>query len=120
MLRAYLRRGGQITVLTDEENLAMPNLMSLMAAYGMSAEKGAVGEAITVKDNAAQEGENLEKTEFSSSVAVKVNTQHEALASLDQLSSLQTPTITGGNAISMQKDAQPSLLLTALLTTSTN
>ena len=32
-----------------QENLAMPNLMSLMASYGMSAESGAVKEWIAAK-----------------------------------------------------------------------
>jgi len=117
MLKAYLERGGQITVLTDEENLSMPNLMSLMASYGMTATAGAVGERVAVK---SEENGAEESYEYSTSVSATINTQHDSLASLDQLSSLPTPVITGGNAIALDNSAESSLILTPLLTTSEN
>ncbi len=119
MLKAYLRRGGQITVLTDEENLSMPNLMSLLASYGLSATKGSVGERVPV-NNEDENGEESEAFEFSDSVTVTINTSHESLDTLDQISELPLPVITGGNEILMDESVDPSLILTPLLMTSEN
>lgn len=120
MLKAYLKRGGQITVLTDEENLSMPNLMSLMASYGMSATTDTVGEKITVEADENEDGESEETVEFSDSVTATINTQHESLTALDEISSLPLPVITGGNAITFDDSVEASLILTSLLTTSEN
>ena len=42
MMQGYLKSGGQMVFVTNEANLSMPNLTSLMASYGMTAQKGAV------------------------------------------------------------------------------
>ncbi len=40
MLHTYLNGGGQVTFVTNEENLSMPNLCSILSAYGMTALPG--------------------------------------------------------------------------------
>lgn len=117
-MKQYLSRGGQLTVLTNEANLSMPNLMSLMATYGMTAQSGAVKEMISSKETAEEQSETTEQATPSDSVSVTINTAHDALAGLDQLSGVTAPVITGGNALELHKDALPSLLLHPLLITS--
>lgn len=112
-LRDYLERGGTLTVLTDEQNLAMPNLMGLLAEYGMSASAGAVKEEIQVTED---DGETFE-TVISDEVEAVVNGQHDALAQTQEEKSL-IPVITGGNAISFLETSDRSLILNPLLSTS--
>lgn len=116
-MRSYLERGGQIVFVTDEENLAMPNLMSLMATYGMTAEGGAVKEWVT-REEEGEDGETETIEEASDSVTITVNTAHDALAALDQLSGIPSPVITGGNSLTLDQNALPSLLVYPLLITS--
>ncbi len=112
-LRDYLERGGTVTVLTDEANLSMPNLMALMADYGLSASAGAVKEEITVTED---DGQTFQ-TVVSDEVEAVANGQHDALAATGEETSL-IPVITGGNAISFGASEDSSLILTALLSTS--
>lgn len=116
MLRAYLDRGGQITLVTSAANLAMPNLMSLTAAYGMSATTETVGIDVEVKNETAEGEEPTISTERSSAVKVTANVAHDAFAVGVGESSL-APVITNGNAISFTKTDDPSLTHGALLTT---
>ncbi len=124
MLRAYLERGGQVVAVTNEANLSMPNLMSLMSSYGLSALSGAVGEVIVSKDSGNETGEEVteeteEKTKESLNyeLEVSVNTQHDALA-LGKEENAFTPVITGGNALLFGENGDSSLILSPLLTTS--
>lgn len=116
-MRSYLERGGQMTFVTNEKQLSMPNLMSLMASYGMTAVNGSVGEQITVTEK-NDEGEEEELIQNSDSVTVTLNTQHDALAMLDQITGLPAPIIIGGNALKLDNGISASLIVTPLLTTS--
>ncbi len=128
-LSAYLERGGTLTVITDEANLDMPNLMGLMSAYGLSSEKGEVRAEVetTAADEESEDGEEEEESEeavevtFTDFVPVLVNDQHDALANLSNLGlGDDMIKIQGGNAISFHKTADSSLTTTALLTTHEN
>ncbi len=117
-MKAYLDRGGQMIVVTGEENLSMPNLTSLLSSYGLSAEGGAVWDEVEVKST--EEGEDTDpKTEWQGAVSVTVNDGHDSMAMSGSASQL-TPVITGGNAISFAETEDSSLILTPLLTTSEN
>lgn len=120
MMRSYLEQGGQMIFVTNEKIFSMPNLMDLLASYGMTATEGAVGEIITVTEE--NEEENEEETEesvqFSDSVTVTMNTQHDSLAPLDQITGLPAPVIIGGNALKLDNGISASLIVTPLLTTS--
>lgn len=118
-MKAYLSKGGQMVFITNESNLSMPNLMSLMATYGMTAQNGAVKEMITEKGTSeSEEDESAETKVPSNSVTMTINTAHDAFETLDQLTGVTSPVITGGNALSFNENALPSLLLHPLLITS--
>ena len=117
MLKRYLGRGGQITVVTGEKHLSMPNLMSLMASYGMTASAGAVGIDKEVKVEGAEGEEATTETQRSSKVDVIPNLQHDAFAA-GASETMLAPAITNGNDISFVKTEDASLIQTALLTTS--
>lgn len=119
MLKSYLERGGQVTFITNEKQISMPNLMGLMASYGMTAMDGAVGEQITVTQT-NDEGVEEESVQLSDSVTVTMNTQHDALALLDQITGLPAPVIIGGNALKLDNGISASLIVTPLLSTSEN
>ncbi len=120
-MKEYLNRGGQMIFVTKEENLSMPNLTSLLASYGLRAEKGAVWDEVELKDSeeADSSEETTPLTEWQKAVSVTVNTQHDLMAINPDTTKL-TPSITGGNAISFGETSDPSLILTPLLTTSEN
>ncbi len=116
-LSEYLNRGGTLTVVTGEANLDMPNLMGLLSAYGLSAEKGAVRAEIE-KTSKDEEGEEMTETVITDSVPVNVDGQHDALAALSGVGIRDGMIkIQGGNAISFHKTEDTSLVTTALLTT---
>ena len=58
MLIAYLDNGGQMTFFTSNEDLDLPNLMSVINAYGLSAEKGIVSELIVKESEDSSDGED--------------------------------------------------------------
>ena len=110
-LRAYLQGGGQLTVLTDESNLDMPNLCSLLAEYGLSATKGALTETV----ESTEEGKEATET---TTLTVTPNFQHDMLADYADKSDFSV-TVTGANAISYPQNPAGSLIITPLLTTTT-
>ncbi|MBE6546710.1 MAG: hypothetical protein E7668_04635 [Ruminococcaceae bacterium] len=133
-LEAYLARGGVMSVLTEESHLDMPNLMGLMQRYGLSAQKGTVGEEVEViveeesesdtdteseADGNTEEGDGSEqeqtKKEPVYTVDVLLNTEHPSMANAAGQSSL-APAITNGNHLIL--DPASDKTLTALLTTS--
>ena len=130
LLISYLNGGGQITVFTSDENLDMPNLMSVINAYGLSAEKGIVGEIIEVDvkketsenedttenvDDSENEDENKEtEKKYVTDVSGKINTEHKAMAELVGLS--VAPIITKGNSIVYENKS--GFKLTPIITTS--
>lgn len=126
MIRRYLSAGGQVVLVTNEASLSMPNLMSLMASYGMTARAGAVKEWIAEKETkdtedaaTAENDQTLgpqqpqEKT-ISNDVEVLVNTNHEVTYLLEELTESLAPTIAGGNSIVLEDRVS----LTPLFTTS--
>lgn len=114
MLRAYLARGGVLSVVTGQTQLTMTNLMALLSEYGLSAESGLVCVEKTILD---EEETEEPKKEIVSSVDVSVNLDHDSMAAAT-IEQDFLPVITGGNAISFSEKAGSSLLLTPILTTS--
>lgn len=133
-LKSYLASGGQVTVLTGEENLDMPNLMSLLADYGMSAEKGGLRELVAKQtEESTDNGDAFEETaenseqentdaveEESATLTVTPNEQHDLTAMLiESAASSSTElklSVTNANSIKLDSsfDVKP------LLTTSEN
>ena len=109
-LRTYLKNGGQLTVLTDESNLSMPNLCALLADYQLAASEGALVELVEAEE------EGGEATEEATLTATP-NFQHDMLADYADESSFSIA-VTGANAISYPPKPSGSLLITPLLTTS--
>lgn len=129
IMQSYLKSGGQMVFVTNEANLAMPNLMALMASYGMSAQKGAVKEwivsektdeskdASSDKTGEEQQGPQVpQKNPWNDDVEVLVNAEHAATYVLAEMADQLTPTIRGGNSIVLEDRVS----LTPLFTTSEN
>ena len=132
----YLNGGGQMTFFTTEANLDMPNLMSVMSAYGLTAERGAVSEIVEVEvetkneteteaqtdtDNSSEDSTKAEITtvkELRTDVAVNVNLDHKATAQLKSVGVEISPTVSGGNSIIINN--KDGFKLTPILTTSDN
>jgi hypothetical protein len=140
-LLSFLNGGGQMTFFTTDGNIDMPNLMSVMTAYGLSANKGTVGDAITVHVKSVENIENTENTEntengegsadgenadgdknesdsetkivYVDDVGVIINTAHSSMAQLKGMN--VAPVITRGNSINMTNSA--GFKLTPVLTT---
>ncbi|MGM9683620.1 MAG: Gldg family protein [Eubacteriales bacterium] len=97
-INAYLGRGGRITLITSPDNLGMPNLMSLVNRYGLSAGDG----IITVGS-----GEDTE-TVFTP----EVNADHDALYDAASLG----VQIANANPIIIPETTEGSVIITPLLT----
>ncbi len=108
-LSAYLSRGGQLTFITVEANLDMPNLCALLAEYGLSASKGSVKQDITEND----------ESKPSTQIKALANTDSDVLAYFADDSSY-SPIVINGNAITMNDGAKPYLTHTALLSSSSD
>ena len=117
---AYLKNGGALTLLTNDANTSMPNLMSVVEAYGVSTESGIVNfdhetddSAQTQDDsstnNSTTEEETLEKYE----VEGIINSGHDILYSLSGYSAL----VKNGNNISISDTLGKSTIVTKLFTT---
>lgn len=118
VLSDYLNRGGTLNVVTDENNLSMPNLMGLLDRFGLRAESGKVHaeEEVTTKQ---EDGSETTETKVSDSVLTSANVSSDVLADLASLGEDATAIrITGGNALSFHENGDSSLLTEALLTTS--
>ncbi len=128
-LEAYLARGGVVSVLTEEAHLDCPNLMGLLRKYGLSAEKGLVGEEVEVvaeeeaeddaEDKTTEEGEGAAEQvtvkEPSYTVDVAVNAEHPSMTGAAGQSGF-APAVTNASPITLHTDSGKTL--TALLTTS--
>lgn len=116
-IKKYLSQGGQITVLTEENNLSMKNLMSVLAAYGMTANSAILTETKVTKG----EGDNAEETiTETTDLTVKPNEDHDIMADISSQINGFVVTVDKSNAITLNAGADESLLLTPLLTTSEN
>ncbi len=103
-LSAYLSTGGQLTLLTNEANLDMPNLCALLAEYGLGAEKGSVKQDI----------DNDGVTETLTTLSSTANTDSYVLEYFADDTSY-APTVSDANAITINEDAKPYLTVTPLL-----
>ena len=103
-LMEYLSGGGQLTFITDEKTLDMPNIMSILDAYGMSVQNREF-----VKQPLS-EGEERELTELS----LEADCNNDILGELGEIE----PTVSCAHAITMRDGAKEGLLTYPLLTTS--
>ena len=103
-LMEYLSGGGQLTFITDENTLDMPNIMSILGAYGMSVQNREF-----VKQPLS-EGEERELTELS----LEADCNNDILGELGEIE----PTVSCAHAITMRDGAKEGLLTYPLLTTS--
>ena len=88
MLLKYLERGGQLTFITTPENLSMPNLCAVLAAYGLRAEDKIVEISVT-------ETEVTKKTDEFIPV---INSNNDVFYLLSSISDFES-TIKGANPI---------------------
>jgi ABC-2 type transport system permease protein len=95
----YLKQGGRVVVITNEENLVMPNLCRILSAYGLSSDGGTLFV-----------GEGEEKT---SALDVELNYNHEAMAAVAKAGLL--PKIYDANAINIFTPSDASFTTSALL-----
>ena len=123
---SYLKNGGALTLLTNEANLSMPNLMSVVEAYGVSAEAGIVNFDHKTEENDTQAGtkdststgnntdtEEEKKPLEKNQVEGIINVNHDILYSLEGYSAV----ITNGNHINISDTLGKSTIVTKLLTT---
>jgi ABC-2 type transport system permease protein len=108
ILLEYLEGGGQLTFVTNEKNLDMPNLCAILEAYGMAVEnKAFVNEPLG-------EGEDERET---TQIYPNVDFKNEIFGSISSTASIE-PVVKNANAISMNENAKGDLLIYPLLTTS--
>lgn len=128
----FLNGGGQITFFTSDAALDMPNLMSVINAYGLTAEKGIVSERVSNDsddekvegdtENSEKQSEGADKVEgegqiqITDKISVIINTDHKATSDLKGIS--MSPKITKGNSIIFNNS--DGFKLTPILTTSEN
>jgi len=116
MLRAYLENGGSAVFLTDTENHSMPNLMSLLTAYGVSADAGlvAIDEEVEV-DVVEDDSIDFEFEKVTSyRVNALVNADHDALYAIAS----ESVPVVNANPIIVPENTDGSIIVTPLLTTS--
>ncbi len=111
ILIEYLSGGGQLTVVTNESNLDMPNLCAVLAAYGMSAEKGIVKEVQTATEN------DEERTETVTEFVPTVHTNNDILYYIEDTTDF-APTVKDANAITVDETAVEYLTKIPLLSSS--
>ena len=113
---SYLKKGGALTLLTNEANLAMPNLMSLVNAYGASSEAGIVCFDHEAKAD-EEETEETEQTEEAlpekNVVEGIINVNHDILYSLEG----QPTSVKNANHIKISDNLGKSTIVTKLITT---
>lgn len=105
----YLSRGGQMTFLTNEENLDMPNLCAVLSAYGMSVEN----KAFVTRQQTVGEGEE-QTAEPTTDIAATVNFNNDVLGELDS-TSITGITLSNVNAITVRTDGLEYPTVTPLL-----
>ena len=110
-LLAYLDTGGQVTFVTDEACLDMPNLCAVLAAYGMSANKGTVKQGIEVVEG--------EPKEYLSEFEPKLHTDNDVLYDADADSAF-IPSVKDANAIIVDDGAVPNMTVIPLLSSTSD
>lgn len=125
-IRAYLRRGGQLTVLTAEEELDKVNLMSLLADYALSAEKGALTEPVKMEGESnppsQQSDENVigprpTPVEETTTLTLIPNENHDIMANAAESTDFSV-VVSNANAIRYPENPSGSLYIQPILTTS--
>lgn len=91
----YLTGGGQMTFLTNGENLGMPNLCAVLSAYGMSVED----KAYVTRQQTVEE----EKTEATTDISPTVNYNSDVLGTLDSANASKI-TVSQANAIKVNTE----------------
>ncbi len=106
-LLAYLDRGGQLTFVTDEKVFDMPNIMAVLASYGMSAQKSFVKVEVEEED-----GSTAKKAEF---IPV-IETDNDILYALD--GATLSASVKNTNAIQRDATVRENILHFPLVTVS--
>lgn len=104
----YLKLGGRLLLVTDEDNVSMKNLMSIAEYYGTSTSEGLISEFVE------SESEDGEETDEHFITAV-VNDGHDMLASFKYAVDFRNAT-----AIKVSDDLRKAQLVTPIITTSEN
>jgi ABC-2 type transport system permease protein len=104
-LLEYLERGGQLTFVTDERVFEMPNLLSILSSYGMSAQRSFL--EVEVDD-----GYNNKTNTSELKVAIK--TDNDVLYALDGKN--LAATVKNANVIQRNPNARENLLHYPLVT----
>ena len=107
----FLSIGGSITFVTSPENIAMPNLMAVLAEYGMSATEDIV--TVTKPTDSTQTSDETQEEEKTSEFTPAINTQSDILYVFS--GGEYTFTLDNTNNIQLDATAKPALLLTPLL-----
>ena len=97
MLLAYLERGGQLTFITTPDNLSLPNLRAVLAAYGLSAENKTVEVSVT-ETTTNDEGEQIETTSMTDEFIPVINSDNDVFYLLSSISGFES-TLKGANPI---------------------
>lgn len=124
LIKNFLAGGGSMTLITNEANLDMPNLMSLLSHYGVSAKKGYVSFDYEAAAKAEQEetgtsdetsNETTEETEYPDKnlVSANITSAHDSISSLYGY----TADVLRANHIEISNELRASLKVTPLLTT---
>ena len=127
-IKNFLASGGALTIITNEANLDMPNLMSILAHYGVSAKKGAVSfDYKAAAEKAAAESTEEESTNEESTeevtypdndfVYAQLNTSHDSVSALSDYTAYYTAQVKHANHIEIASDLRASVKVTPLLTT---
>ncbi len=120
LIKNFLAGGGSMTLITNEANLDMPNLMSLLSHYGVSAKKGYVSFDYEAAAKAEQEetetsDETTEETEYPDKnlVSANITSAHDSISSLYGYSA----DVLRANHIEISSVLRASVKVTPLLTT---
>ncbi len=105
LLLEYLAQGGQLTFVTNEDNLDMPNLCAVLAEYGLSAKKGSVCEN--------EESEDGETSDVTSELMPSVDVSNDILYSASL-----SPAVKDANAITVDETAKDYMTVIPLMSTS--
>lgn len=110
IIKDYLKAGGALTLMTNEKNLEMPNLMSIVETYGVSASKGLV--AIDKED--LPEDTAVSSDYNKNIISPVINPDHDSLYAL----STYNFSIRNANEIIVPESTPGAIIISKMLTTS--
>ena len=127
ILLDFLAHGGSITFITNSENIAMPNLMAILAEYGMSATEEIVtvtkpadttqtteqSEDQSGDQSGDQTGDQPSSEEKTSVLTPAINAQSDIMYLFSDAK--YTFDVKDANSITFGESTKPGLLLTPLL-----